>query len=798
MITICCDFYHTQQVVPDTYTLVVDQVEDYVPLRQSIRRALDDRDHHYIIYVQSRILAKWLNDLREYSPQIVSWEELNFATQFQKRFGFSPPAELEEAAIPHLLTLTLPPPDPSDLDDPVGWLLSQCLHTVWKPSKLYKGHLAELVAWSVEGNQIPTEFMALAESRLRQWAESDPRYQAFYEQAWQKVGEGILLRWALRSYPLNCTLRQRLDAFPLEDCGQFAPVCHRLLTGHEQELRQFWSLWLAPRNVQGIVTALQQMSGLADAEVYALDQWIQSHRDQLDRELIDAISERFSALSPSQLSIPLELWGRLIPPLLPRRPDILWSSEAWLSWATQEYFPYFAWVIREGQPREVQIEFANLFADWLVNAYPQLLFDQHAPVITNQQSFIKELLRLRQVDVVFWFIIDGLTWWQGETFISLCHHEANNELLINKTRPVLSALPSITSVSKRALVQGYLDPVTAALPIAQLLGKTFTQQGIDSCISNQAFEIQRAISAGLKPGVYALFYNALDRQNHESRGFTDDESVEGHLKRVVRLAREGFSAAQKQDLRAVGFVSSDHGSTLLPPQCPVLAVPQFAHELGDEELLESDLSSKVEPTYQRTRACTIEKVPSEEELHRIERDWYLLRQDVFNLPRHFLLPKSYKAVERRPGGWTHGGATPEETIVAFIELEPAPASPMTSPPVQLLSPLIKVEGYLLPSQPQTLQVVIINSNQIALDHVKLQLMLPGFQTSGEWQTLLADSQLAWDVILPQVNSKGDTQTLEWVLDCEGVDRHWQFRDQIEIPIRRFQVSQADELFGEME
>jgi hypothetical protein len=75
MITIYCDFQKTQQIRIDTYTRIVKQVQDYVPLRQYVRRALYDRDHDYKIYVQSRILAEWLRDLHDYPATLVCWTE---------------------------------------------------------------------------------------------------------------------------------------------------------------------------------------------------------------------------------------------------------------------------------------------------------------------------------------------------------------------------------------------------------------------------------------------------------------------------------------------------------------------------------------------------------------------------------------------------------------------------------------------------------------------------------------------------------------------------------------------------
>ncbi len=76
MITIYYDFQKTQQIQTDAYTRTVKQVQDYIPLRQYIRRALNDRDHDYRIYVQNRTLAEWLRDLRDYPATLVHWEEI--------------------------------------------------------------------------------------------------------------------------------------------------------------------------------------------------------------------------------------------------------------------------------------------------------------------------------------------------------------------------------------------------------------------------------------------------------------------------------------------------------------------------------------------------------------------------------------------------------------------------------------------------------------------------------------------------------------------------------------------------
>lgn len=76
MITICCDFSKKYQGKNDSSTWIAQQIQDYIPLRQHLRRALDDPDRAYIVYVQHRVLAEWLRDLRAYPSYLLRWEEV--------------------------------------------------------------------------------------------------------------------------------------------------------------------------------------------------------------------------------------------------------------------------------------------------------------------------------------------------------------------------------------------------------------------------------------------------------------------------------------------------------------------------------------------------------------------------------------------------------------------------------------------------------------------------------------------------------------------------------------------------
>jgi len=51
-------------------------------------------------------------------------------------------------------------------------------------------------------------------------------------------------------------------------------------------------------------------------------------------------------------------------------------------------------------------------------------------------------------------------------------------------------------------------------------------------------------------------------------------------------------------------------------------------------------------------------------------DWYVLKPAQFGTREIFAVARGYAYVEKRPQYYTHGGLTPEETIVPHIEFEP--------------------------------------------------------------------------------------------------------------------------------
>ena len=204
-------------------------------------------------------------------------------------------------------------------------------------------------------------------------------------------------------------------------------------------------------------------------------------------------------------------------------------------------------------------------------------------------------------------------------------------------------------------------------------------------------------------------------------------------------------------------------------------------------MLQENLQGNAKPVFRKSRVCAIEKVPNKHDLNATEKDWYYLQKDAFCLPKQMFIPKGYSAVGRRPRGWTHGGATPEEVVVASIEMQPLK--------IDFVDPVVTLTGSLLLHRISTLHITIGNANLFPIRVV--QLVVADTLIKMRQHTISSSSTIGAEVNIPVVNSQEVTYPIYWRLTCEGGGQRKDFIGQTAIPIRRLQVSDVDEMFEDM-
>ncbi|GAB4190521.1 MAG: hypothetical protein OHK0022_03400 [Roseiflexaceae bacterium] len=777
MIRIITDIHHAAS--PPAGAQHVGCVADYVAARYAVRAALD-KGHDVTLYVTDPIVAQWLSDLRRYPNKLVEWDEQRSETTFEQLFG-TPPAPPFTADLLAALDLeTLAPPPVGSKADPVEFILSQRLDPVWGHVDPPNGHFERMVAWATpHHNWQPGSHLPLIAHQLGRWAASDARFAALRADALPGDARHVLARSALARYDASWRAAQPWGGMPEITLEGHEPLAIAALRPLHTQITSYWNERCARANdpVATIELALEQASGLSVAEIDTLAWMIKRQPAALTAELLARIERRFVRLPEAAEQIARLREG--VAPDLPALPDPAWSDGRWLRWATGEYMPYFAWVVRATQPRDHQITCAERFADWVYERYPHWLNDDDAPLARRQHGQLRDLLDRDPYTVVVWVVLDGMAWWHGDQLRTLSERQG---LYAQEHVPAIAALPSITRIAKRALVTGISTTDIEQPTIAAAARAHFARVGVAAHVTYRIHEALDTLHAGKLRCVLVLD-NTIDELAHQSRDFTDTLAIRGHLETVAAMLGQARQICTEQGRLLRVLIGSDHGGALLPDDAAGITPPRSVKPV--EEIWEGEQAT-TDVQKHSPRAATLDDIghiPTDQHAR-----WYVLDRDQFQLERHYLAPRSYAYLKPRPSGWTHGGLTPEELLVPLLHLAPEPPQ---------IAPLqITIQGSLRPRQASPVTLTLVNANRFPLE--QLALTIDGVEYARiKW--IDGTTSMQFELTLTGVTTQGVQAELEWRVEFQAFGVAHMHDGKVTLAVRRLSVdtNNFDDMFGDL-
>lgn len=777
MIHILADLYQSSHRPDNAYH--VAGVADYVAARRAVREALNNQND-LILYVTDVVAAQWLSDLQRYPANIVRWVELRPEAIFEELFGVLPYPPFTADLLSALVLETLTPPPPGSHAEPISTILGQRIDPIFSYPEPPAGQFEQVVLWAAsQTSWLPGRVAVLLAHQLDRWITAESRFGVLRSDTLPSDARHVLIRSALTRYDASWCRRQPWSTMPVIGLDGAEHVVIDALRSLHSQIASYWSERYA-HNAQAtemIDLALIQMSGFSQAEFDALVWMIEQHPARLTLDLLTKIDRRFSHLPGIRAR--LTVLRRLVAPLVPVLPDERWNDAHWLRWTVNEYMPYFGWVLRTNQPRNHQIACAERFADWVYNRYPHWLNDDHSPLARRQHNQLRTLLERDPNVTVFWLVLDGMAWWHSEMLRPLCEQ---NGLYIQEHTPAIAALPSITRIAKRALITGMSTTDIEQSTIFAAASAHFERIGIPMRITYRMHEALDSLRDATSRCVI-LLDNAIDETAHQRRDFTDSRAFQGHLDEIASVLGQAREICRRQGRRLHILIGSDHGGTLLPNDLSPLPLPKSVKPV--EEIWEGETQSAHAQKHS-PRAAVIEDInhiPSEE-LSR----WYVLDRDQFQLERHYLAPRGYSYLKPRPSGWTHGGLTPEELLVAMLHL---------APELPQIEPLeLTLDGSLRPNQVSTLTVKLVNLNRFPLEQVTLTI--DGVDYTHLLQ-LDATASEQVDITFPGVTTQAAEWTLVWRIDYMAFGVAHMQEGQNAVPVRRLSTdtSDFDDIFGDL-
>lgn len=393
--------------------------------------------------------------------------------------------------------------------------------------------------------------------------------------------------------------------------------------------------------LQVVTRATEHMSGLLTGELQALDDYLRKNLSRCTIEALAVVRDKFATLPGTNEWI--ETIYRQLPPPRPKMPTGKKEVGQWLKWADLEYIPYRRWLIKAKRADAEVEEMALTYEDWLSQNYPQLLLKGSSKLVMNIYQVVRQQLdeRVR----VLWLVVDNLCGlWRSE-FVSALMDAG---IRIRDAQRMLAMLPTTSSISRRAMLAG--RPPVEAVRFADD-ESACRQLATDIGVSKMAFcksisEVEQVIRQNVD--LIVLIYDWLDTLAHmpDEPGFDrEDEMTSAMGKLAVKVSEVMRKMSQVGPVRLV--VSTDHGSIWPSPESEVIEVPPFAaFEEGYE-------SHRCVSTIGDTAALS-------------HVDWHILDAQSYRLPATYIVPRGQRYIGMRPRAFTHGGLSPEETVVSLL------------------------------------------------------------------------------------------------------------------------------------
>ena len=684
---------------------IVTKVSEYPTFCLRIRELTHLREAETII-VKNKMISKWVEDLRHYPKEIIALEDYG---DLRKRLM----EKLCVNILPDKLTneiiveLGLLERDSSILKNSVeNWVLETCVDPCWSIDSPCWNHLKNIVNLYLKeelANILHPYLSDLLKKKKNLWISSSvgkvqDSYKWFFKNPVNN-SKMLLILDLIRDYPKDfkgeVSLRYNMGLSSA--IVQLDDILERVasLEGNEEVIEYlndqvmiFWKNVLKEKTIN-LSEVISQMSGRLEREVEILYKYLHENPESCKPHSLRVMRLKFEKFSYFEKVYPS--LQKLIAPEYPSPPNPAWSWKEWSRWAVNEYLPYRFWQEKNGIIDEKIDRFSLIYQDWLYNNYPQLK-EKLEPLMYGTFSRIEEVLK--KGHLVLWIILDNLSWEHVQILIS--EFEKKNMSIDGNPGVQISMLPSETSFSKRAVVAGRLSSqIDEKDKYDDLLNKCW--EGKTNFIVININQLKEKADLD-NYDLCLVLYNRLDEIAHKPDGKIDDreEEVRNKLNFVTKKVSEYIGKCKSPERTKI-IISTDHGSTRLLENAKRFNI--LKGFIVDETSIKHGRFIKI----------------TNEEAIKTD-DWYVLDTERFGLSEKYAIPRGYGYIGKKPSGYTHGGLSPEETIVPFLAFsQKAPIKPKE------LNIIYKGEA-IFKGRHQQIKFTVKNPNETEAENVRMEII----------------------------------------------------------------------------
>ncbi len=687
MITIHLGVLDSPQVTGTAIELV--EPGDYPDIRVKIREAVHNGED-FQVYIRHPACNTWFWDLADHPAVVVVNDDPREQLKRKLRVQALPKdLDANPEWILQLNLLSLPAP-PARVGDAWLWIVDNKLGPVWLVQTPSFGHLGDLVNWYSTLTEQSSKVLRKKKSEIiERWkSRAQGRVRLAYEHFFVKPNQASLFLacWQnLNSY-YNQTLLRWLDE---EGCynpnlewiaSELPPLLlpQSIFEKLSAKAEAYWNGKFGQKHV-ALKEVLAKMSGLLLGELRAVRNFAIETLPTFNIFELEELRVKFSHVDGASQLVD-EIIAELPPPP-PKQPSEGWDAIEWIDWARTEYIPYKKWLLDHNRINETAIHQSIMYEEWLYRNYPQFLqsFDL---LIYGAFRDIQSLLG--QGYIILWVLVDNLPLFWFQTLARALVE--NGFVLSEKPKNPLylfSMLPSETSVSRVSSLLGQLPNQIEDKDFEACFNEQWQNRGANTVTISRSID-ELCEQCAKRANLHLLIYTKLDARSHCPDHEVDDRESEiafqlDSLAKRLSEVLQNLSEIQKTKL----VISTDHGSTKMLPNAGSLDLPA---------------SAKLDDVFEQHRRFI--RVGSFDALNSYE--WFFLEANKFSLNDNYAVAKGDRYIGGRPTGYTHGGLSPEETLVALSVWELAQIPQDVNLVLSHTSPAI------LRGRPQTISITVRN------------------------------------------------------------------------------------------